>query len=203
MKNFNKKWTPKELNSYKRRCKLVKLLHIVGYFYCILIAIIIVLCIILSYVLLSNDSREVISFIFIPIISAVVVPLVVSYINRGKEAKLRRFENNKNIYFKLGEILLYCVLNEGFSEKKKMEFKRFIVENYNYMSMNFSSSMNADIYRTYLAYEFENKENVVFFAEQCISHMNDEKGEGPYFNYQSFMIEFLKESKDIVEYVEK
>ena len=84
-----------------------------------------------------------------------------------------------------------------------VEFKEFIAEHYNYMSINFSSAMKTTIYSAYLSYEFKNKENVVFFAEQCISHMNDEKGEGPYFNYQSFMIEFLKESKDIVEYVEK
>ena len=83
--------------------------------------------------------------------------------------------------------------NDDYSEEKRVEFQTFIAKNYNYMSINFSPSMNAAIYSAYLAYEAKNKQNFTFFAKECIICMNDENGYGPYCTYQSFMLDFIKD----------
>lgn len=183
----------KHPNAYRRLLGIRPIINVLKKLYWILIILIISIIVIGLYFLLSNDIRDIICFIFVPIISAVVTPLIINVINKSKETKYRRFDNNRTIYLELGEILLNGMINDDYSEEKRVEFQTFIAKNYNYMSINFSPSMNAAIYSAYLAYEAKNKQNFTFFAKECIICMNDENGYGPYSTYQSFMLDFIKD----------
>ena len=183
----------KHPNAYRRLLGIRPIINALKKLYWILIILIISGITIGLYFILSNDIRDIICFIFVPVISAVVTPLIINVINKAKETKHRRFDNNRTIYLELGNILLYCMINDNYSEEKRVEFKSFIVKNYNYMSINFSPSMNAAIYSAYLAYEDKNKRNFDFFAKECIRYMNDENGYGPYCTYQPFMLDFIKD----------
>ena len=182
----------KHPNAYRRLLGIRPIINALKKLYWILIILIISGITIGLYFILSNDIRDIICFIFVPIISAVVTSLIINVINKAKETKHRRFDNNRTIYLELGNILLYCIINDNYSEEKRVEFENFIVKNYNYMSFNFSPAMNAAIYSAYLAYESKNRQNFDFFAKECIRCINDENGYGPYSTYQSFMLEFIK-----------
>ena len=183
----------KHPNAYRRLLGIRPIISALKNLYWILIILIISGITIGLYFILSNDIRDIICFIFVPVISAIVTPLIINVINKAKETKHRRFDNNRTIYIELGNILLYCMINDNYSEEKRVEFKSFIVKNYNYMSINFSPYMNATIYSAYLAYESKNRQNFDFFAKECIRCINDENGYGPYCTYQSFMLDFIKD----------
>lgn len=194
METKKKKYSiEKHPNAHRRLLKVKPVVNMLENFNRILTILTISLIIVLVYLLLPNDIRDIICFIFVPIISAVVTPLIINVINKSKETKYRRFDNNRTIYLELGEILLNGMINDDYSEEKRVEFQTFIAKNYNYMSINFSPSMNAAIYSAYLAYEAKNKQNFTFFAKECIICMNDENGYGPYCTYQSFMLDFIKD----------
>ena len=193
MKAKEEKWfIKKHPNAYRSLRSMRPIINVLEKIYWVLIILIISAVIIVLYFSLSNDIRDIICFVFVPIISAVVTPLIINAINKSKETKYRRFENNRTIYLELCEILLDGILNDNYSEEKQVEFQTFIVKNYNYMSINFSPSMNAAIYSAYLACKTENKRNFDFFAKECIRCINAENGYGSYCTYQSFMLEFIK-----------
>lgn len=183
----------KHPNAYRRLLGMRPIISALKNLYWILIILIISGITIGLYFILSNDIRDIICFIFVPVISAVVTPIIINVINKAKETKYRRFDNNRTIYLELGDILLYCMINDNYSEEKRVEFENFIVKNYNYMSFDFSPAMNAAIYSAYLAYETKNRQNFDFFAKECIRCINDENGYGPYCTYQSFMLDFIKD----------
>lgn len=183
-------------NAYRILRKAKPVVNMLEKFYWILMILSISLITVGLYLLLSDNIRDIICFVFVPIISAVVTPLIINIINKSKETKYRRFDNNRTIYLELGEILLDGMINDNYSEEKRVEFQTFIAKNYNYMSINFSPSMNAAIYSAYLACEAKNKPNFDFFAEECIRCMNDENGYGPYCTYQSFMLDFIKDCEE-------
>ena len=183
----------KHPNACRRLRGIRPIINALEKIYWVLIILIISIIVIGLYFSLSNDIRDIICFVFVPIISAVVTPLVINVINKSKETKYRRFDNNRTIYLELGEILLDGMINDNYSEEKQVEFQTFIAKNYNYMSINFFPSMNAAIYSAYLAYEDKNKRNFDFFAKECIRYMNDENGYGPYCTYQPFILDFIKD----------
>ena len=82
MKTLDKNWTSQKLNLYKTLCKIGKIVRVLERFNWVLAAMAVFVCMYLSYQMSPSDLREVISFIFVPIISAAAALLVVNYINR-------------------------------------------------------------------------------------------------------------------------
>ena len=145
--------------------------------------------VIIAYCALPEEIRNGSSAIIGSIMSLIVIPLIMNAINRKKENENKRFEANKDLYIKLSYLLIQ-IQNDD-SEKSQKEFKDFIVSNYNYMCVNFSSSLISEIYRTYRAYSNKQTENVRIYAEKCMKYIRKEGGNGKEFMYSSLILELM------------
>ena len=72
----------KHPNAYRRLLRIRPIINALKKLYWILIILIISGITIGLYFILSNDIRDIICFIFVPIISAVVTPLIINVINK-------------------------------------------------------------------------------------------------------------------------
>ena len=146
--------------------------------------------VIIVYCALPEEIRNGSSAIIGSIMSLIVIPLIMNAINRKKENENKRFEANKDLYIELS-FLLIKIQNDD-SEKHKKEFKDFIVSNYNYMCVNFSSMLISEIYRTYRAYTNKQIQSVRVYAEKCIKYIRKESGNGKEFMYSSLILELIE-----------
>ena len=112
-------------------------------------------------------------------------------INRKKENENKRFETNKDLYVELSNLLIQIQVENEVKEDNKENFQNFIVSNYGYMCVNFSSSLISEIYRTYRAYANNQMENVRVYAEKCMKYIRKEGGNGKEFMYSSLILELM------------
>ena len=145
--------------------------------------------VVIAYCALPEEIRSGTSAIIGSVMSLIVIPLIMNAINRKKENENRRFETNKDLYMQLSNLLIQ-IQNEN--EDNKEEFKNFIVSNYNYMCINFSSVLIFEIYRTYRADINNQMDNVRVYAEKCMKYIRKEAGNSKEFMYSSLILELIK-----------
>lgn len=148
--------------------------------------------VIIAYCALPEEIRNGSSAIIGSIMSLIVIPLIMNEINRKKENENKRFESNKDLYMELSNLLIQIQVENGVKEDNKENFQNFIVSNYNYMCVNFSSSLISEIYRTYRAYTNNQMENVRIYAEKCMKYICKEGGNGKEFMYSSLIFELME-----------
>lgn len=146
--------------------------------------------VIITYCALPEEIRNGSSAIIGSIMSLIVIPLIMNEINRKKENENKRFESNQDLYIKLSYLLIQIQSNN--SKENEKEFKDFIVNNYDYMCVNFSSALISEIYRTYRAYVNKQTENVRIYAEKCMKYIRKESGNGKEFMYSSLILDLIK-----------
>ena len=144
------------------------------------------------YCALPEEIRNGSSAIIGSIMSLIVIPLIMNEINRKKENENKRFETNKDLYVELSNLLIQIQVENEVKEDNKENFQNFIVSNYGYMCVNFSSSLISEIYRTYRAYTNNQMENVRIYAEKCMKYMCKEGGNGKEFMYSSLIFELME-----------
>lgn len=95
-----------------------------------------------------------------------VIPLIINAINRKRENENKRFDENKELYLELSELLIQILSKDEIIEDNRRRFKDYIVSNYHYMCLNFSSKLISLIYRTYRAYLNNQTENVKSYSNK-------------------------------------
>ena len=148
--------------------------------------------VIIAYCALPEEIRNGSSAIIGSIMSLIVIPLIMNEINRKKENENKRFESNKDLYMELSNLLIQIQVENEVKEDNKEIFQNFIVNNYGYMCVNFSSSLISEIYRTYRAYTNNQMENVRIYAEKCMKYIRKEGGNGKEFMYSSLIFELME-----------
>lgn len=151
----------------------------------------IIIPVIIVYCALPEEIRNGSSAIIGSIMSLIVIPLIMNEINRKKENENKRFETNKDLYVELSNLLIQIQVENEVKEDNKEIFQNFIVNNYGYMCVNFSSSLISEIYRTYRAYANNQMENVRVYAEKCMKYIRKEGGNGKEFMYSSLILELM------------
>lgn len=149
---------------------------------------------IISYYTLPENIRNESTAIIGSIFSLIVIPLIMNAINRKKENEAKRFEANKDLYLKLSELLIQVQSKKETDDNTSKKFRNFIVNNYDYMCVNFSTSLISEIYRTYRAYTNNQMDNVNVYAESCISYIRREGGNGKDFMYSSLILDLIKDT---------
>ena len=147
--------------------------------------------VVIVYYTLPEEVRRESSAIIGSILSLIVIPLIMNSINRKKENERNRFEENKSIYLELSAFLLQIVSKNESTEDIRQKFERFIVDHYDYMCLNFASSLISEIYRTYRAYTNSHLENARVYAEKCIKHIRRESGDNKEFMYSSLIFDLI------------
>ena len=147
--------------------------------------------VIIAYCALPEEIRNGSSAIIGSIMSLIVIPLIMNEINRKKENENKRFESNKDLYMELSNLLIQIQVENEVKEDNKENFQNFILSNYGYMCVNFSSSLISEIYRTYRAYTNNQMENVRIYAEKCMKYIRKEGGTGKEFMYSSLILELI------------
>lgn len=174
---------------------LLELVDIVDKFmvaYYIFTALLIAIPVIIAYCALPEEIRNVSSAIIGSIISLIVIPLIINAINRKRENENKRFDENKELYLELSELLIQILSKDGIIvEDNRRRFKDYIVSNYHYMCLNFSSKLISLIYRTYRAYLNNQTENVKSYSNKCIEIIRKESGVGKDFMYSSMIFELI------------
>ena len=151
----------------------------------------IIIPVIIVYCALPEEIRNGSSAIIGSIMSLIVIPLIMNEINRKKENENKRFETNKDLYVELSNLLIQIQVENEVKEDNKENFQNFILSNYGYMCVNFSSSLISEIYRTYRAYANNQMENVRVYAEKCMKYIRKEGGNGKEFMYSSLILELM------------
>ena len=147
--------------------------------------------VIIAYCALPEEIRNGSSAIIGSIMSLIVIPLIMNEINRKKENENKRFESNKDLYMELSKLLIQIQVENEVKKDNKEDFEKFIVSNYNYMCVNFPSSLISEIYRTYRAYTNNQMENVRVYAEKCMKYIRKEGGNEKEFMYSSLIFELI------------
>ena len=147
----------------------------------------------IAYFALPEGIRNGASAIIGSVMSLIVIPLIMNAINRKKENENKRFEANKELYVRLSKLFIQILNNNDFSQSSCDDFKRYIVENYGYMCVNFSSSLISEIHHTYRAYTNRQMDNVRLYAEKCMKHIRKEGGNGKEFMYSYRLLELMGE----------
>lgn len=88
----------------------------------------------LSYLTLPGEIRNVTTPILGFVLSSIIVPIYLSYLNRKKENEFKRFKNNKELYDELSKIIVNLICKDVYTDCDLKLIEEYIVKNFNQMS---------------------------------------------------------------------
>ena len=143
-----------------------------------IIAIILLLFILfgVAYTTLPEQIKDTFSPIISIVITAIVIPFLLSVYNRKKENELKQFENNKELYLELTKILTPIVLDKTFTSEAKDNILNYIEKNRAAIIISFSSKMIATINSIINNCNDKDNENIFYYSKKLIKQIRKESG---------------------------
>ncbi len=180
VKHFLKKQLIKLFNNYPKIertfdiCDEIFQKLMLGY----IIAIILLLFILfgVAYTTLPEQIKDTFSPIISIVITAIVIPFLLSVYNRKKENELKQFENNKELYLELTKILTPIVLDKTFTSEAKDNILNYIEKNRAAIIISFSSKMIATINSIINNCNDKDNENIFYYSKKLIKQIRKESG---------------------------
>ncbi len=154
-----------------------------------------------SYLTLPEDIRNITTPIFGFILSSIIVPIYLSYLNRKKENEFKRFENNKELYDELSTIIVDLICKDTYTDYDVKLIEDYIINNYNQMCISFDSELIWYIYSMYHECELNCADNLRSYAKKCIKTIRRESGIKKSFGFYYSIFEIMK--KDSIEKVKQ
>lgn len=151
----------------------------------------------LSYLTLPKDIRDITTPIFGFVLSSIIVPIYLSYLNRKKENEFKRFENNKALYDELSTIIVDLICKDVYTDYDVKLIEDYIINNYNQMCTSFNSELIWYIYSMYHECKLNCADNLRSYAKKCIKTIRNESGIKKSFGFYYSIFEILK--KDSTE----
>ncbi len=186
----NKKY---KKNFYYRHPKFRKFLDEIVFFldnfiiwYWVGVIALLAIILIVLYYTLPNEIKIEVSSIVGGTLSIIIVPLGLNYINKRNENRMKLFEENKDLYLKLSNILISLITSYDITNKKNLH--NFLCENYSIMCVTFSSSLIVDIISVNEEDDFE---NIKYYALKIIKKLRKESGINKTFYINRFAINWI------------
>jgi hypothetical protein len=148
----------------------------------------------LSYLTLPEDIRNITTPIFGFVLSSIIVPIYLSYLNRKKENEFKRFENNKKLYYELSKIIVDLICKDVYTDYDLKLIEEYIVKNYNQMCISFDSELIWYIYSMYHECKLNCTDNLRTYAKKCIKTIRNESGNKKSFGFYYSIFEILREN---------
>ncbi len=148
----------------------------------------------LSYLTLPEDIRNITTPIFGFVLSSIIVPIYLSYLNRKKENEFNRFENNKELYDELSKIVVDLICKDAYTDYDLKLIEEYIVKNYNQMCISDDSELIWYIYSMYHECKLNCTDNLRTYAKKCIKTIRNESGIKKSFGFYYGVFEILREN---------
>ena len=170
--------------------------------YWIMVALSVAIPVLLVYYTFPLEVRDEVSGLIGGVLSLIIIPLALNYINKKTENTYKIFDENKSLYMELTEILisLLTTQDENFKENSYI-LKQFICNNYSLMCVAFPSSLIWDICYIYKECEYKNNEEnqinneeiIKYYIQKCLREIRKQAGLTRKFYLNNQIIELLRE----------
>lgn len=142
------------------------------------IAIVLLLFILfgVAYTTLPYEIKETFSPVISIILTAIVIPFLLSVYSHKKENESKKFEYNKDLYLELTKILTPIVLDKTFTTEIRDNILNHIEKNLAAITISFSSKMIATINSIIKNCNDKDNQNIFYYSKKLIKQIRKESG---------------------------
>lgn len=144
--------------------------------YVVVVSILFLVVLTATYYTLPTEIKDTFSPIISAVLTAIVIPFLLTFYNRRKDNEIKRFENNKVLYLEIVKLLFPMVTKRGINDDEKKKICDYINENNVAISLFFSPKMIATINSIVNNCYYENSQNLLYFSKKLIKQIRKESG---------------------------
>lgn len=162
--------------------------------YSVVAILIITIPVIAAYLALPEEMRKEVSGFLAGILSIIVIPVLLTQINKKNTSEQKRLEINYPLYKELSQKLIYLLKRDSFGEQEAKIIEIFLKDHYYEMCMSFSSNLIWNIRETYneCTKEVTSSENIRYYAQKCFHEIRKHLGINKNFKLSKSIMDLLQ-----------